>query len=179
MSLRGPFLRFVFAGGCVAVAAAATLTTFDRVALTSADGTKPRAFRARGRVVCMAEEMKKHYGANVQPVHEHLLGFRLDGELPADTARYYTLLRTDQSEALYVDKRFSDHTLILTGRTFPQTNLLEVSGWQWYRGDQLFDVYYWCEVCSIRGFDPGLCACCQAPVELRERLAKAPAEAKK
>ena len=30
------------------------------------------------------------------------------------------------------------------------------------------DLYYWCEVCSIRGVDPGPCACCQAKVELRE-----------
>ena len=181
MPLDRPSTRISVALAFAAVVAICTLTILGRVALTETETAmaKPRAFRARGQVVCMAEEMKKLYGANVQPVHDHLLGFRVAGVLPPDAARYYTLLRTDHSEALYVDKRFRTHTLILWGRTFPQTNLLEVGGWQWFRGGQLYDVYYWCEVCSIRGFDPGLCACCQAPVELRERAAKTEPGAKK
>ena len=33
-----------------------------------------------------------------------------------------------------------------------------------------YHVHYWCEVCSIRGVNPGPCACCQGKVELREAV---------
>ena len=42
------------------------------------DPNTPQPFRARGRLVCLAEEMKDRYGAEVQPVHDHVVGFRLD-----------------------------------------------------------------------------------------------------
>ncbi len=135
----------------------------------------PTAFRARGRLVCLAEAMKARFGADVQPVHDHVLGFRLEKKSPAGL-RYTVLLRTAQSEALYVDERFKKHTLILSGRVFPGTGILEVSGWQWQRDGKSYEVYYWCDVCTIRGLIPGACACCQAEVELRERLIPAPGE---
>ena len=135
----------------------------------------PTAFRARGRLVCLAEEMKERFGAEVQPVHGHVLGFRLEKSSPAGL-RYPVILRTAQSEALYVDERFKKHTLILSGRVFPGTGILELSGWQWQRDGKSYEVYYWCDVCTIRGLTPGACACCQAEVELRERLIPASEE---
>lgn len=141
----------------------------------------PRALRARGRLVCLAEEMKDRFEAGVQPVHDHLLGFRLERtdrrteKASPGSLRYYTILRTAQSEALFVDERFSQHVLILSGRVFPGTGLLEVSGWQWERDGKIYDVYYWCGVCTIRGFTPGACACCQKDVVLREEPARASA----
>lgn len=125
---------------------------------------KPVALEERGRLVCLIEEMKEKYKAQASPIHEHLAGFKVDGE----PARYYTLFRNALSEALFVDKRFKEHELRLTGRVFPTTSLLEVSRFQWYRGGKLLDVYFWCEVCAIKGVDPGACACCQGEVELRE-----------
>ena len=65
--------------------------------------------------------------ADVAPVHEHIRGFRLEGAVPPGGIRYYTLLRTPQSKALHVDKRFQEHPLILSGRIFPGTTILEVS----------------------------------------------------
>lgn len=127
---------------------------------------KPAAFEARGRLVCLIEEMKEKYQAQASPIHEHLAGFRVDGE----PVRYYALFRNALSEALFVDKRFKEHELRLTGRIFPTTSLLEVSRFQWYRDGKLRDVYYWCSVCAIKGVDPGACACCQGDVELREAV---------
>ena len=134
--------------------------------------TTPVAFRARGQLVCLAEEMKRVHKAAVQPVHDHVVGFRIDEELRVGKARYLTILRTQQSKALFVDKRFQRRDLVLIGRTFPETAILEVSGWRWFKGGKLFDVHYWCEVCSIRSLDPGSCACCQGGVELREEPEK-------
>ena len=126
---------------------------------------KPALFEERGKLVCLIEEMKEKYQAQANPIHDHLAGVRVEG---ATGARYYTLYRNPLSEALFVDKRFKEHELRLTGRVFPSTSILEVSRFQWYREGKLFDVYYWCEVCAIRGVDPGACACCQEKVELRE-----------
>lgn len=132
----------------------------------------PVPFKAKGRLVCLLEEMKQKYQAEVPPVHKHVVGFKVEGKLPKGGQRYYTIVRTALSDALFLDKRFWGRDLRLLGRVFPDTALLEVSRFQWFRKGKLLDVTYWCEVCSIKGVDPGPCACCQGKVELRE----APAE---
>jgi hypothetical protein len=128
-------------------------------------------FEARGRLVCLAEEMKSVHRADVPPVHEHLWGFRIDPPPAAPAPRYATILRTPMAEALFVDERFRHRELKLFGRRFPDGALLEVSGIQWVRDGALYDVFYWCRTCAIKGFDPSTCACCQEPVELREEPA--------
>lgn len=136
----------------------------------------PAAVEVRGRLVCLAEEMRDHYQAEVPPVHEHLWGFRAEGELPAGAPRWYTLLRTAISEGFFVDQRFQGRTLLVRGRRFPGSALLDVSRYFWLRDGKLWDVYYWCDVCAIRGTDPGRCACCQGQVDLRDApMPEAPA----
>ncbi len=142
------------------------------LALVLVQAEKPAAFEGRGKVVCLIEEMKEKYKAEAAPAHDHLVGFRVEDKAAANGFRYFTLFRNAGSEALFADKRFKEHELKLYGRVFPSSSVLEVSRFLWYRDGKLMDVYYWCEVCSIRGVDPGPCACCQAGVELRE----APAE---
>ena len=133
---------------------------------------KPAAFEERGKLVCLIEEMKEKYQAQAAPGHDHLAGFRVEDKAAPGGARYLTLFRNAGSEALFADKRFKERELRLFGRVFPSTSVLEVTRFQWYRDGKLLDVYYWCEVCSIRGVDPGPCACCQAKVELREAPAR-------
>ncbi len=38
----------------------------------------------------------------------------------------------------------------------------------WRNGKKLV-ITYWCDVCAIRGWTPGLCRCCQQPMELDPR----------
>jgi hypothetical protein len=128
----------------------------------------PAPFEAAGKLVCLLEEMKEKHQAEVPPVHVHVLGFRREGELPEGALRYYTLLRTRLSEALFTDARFKDRELRLRGRVFPGTGVLDVNRLMWTRDSKLYEVYYWCDVCAIRGMNPGPCACCQGSVELRE-----------
>jgi len=128
----------------------------------------PAQIVERGRLVCLAEEMKEKWKAEVPPVHDHILGYRTEPAEASKPASYYTLLRTPLSEALFYDDRFRNRPLELTGRVFPGTGILEVTKFRWLKDGKLTDVYYWCEVCSIRGVNPGPCACCQGAVELRE-----------
>ena len=122
--------------------------------------------RIRGHLVCLAEAMHDLYRADLPTDHEHLYGFETtDGE-------FYTLLRTDLSEALFVDERLHEKTLIITGRTFPKTHLLEAIRLQSVHEGVLHDLYYYCDTCAIRSAAPGDCVCCQAPVELVEKPVK-------
>jgi hypothetical protein len=135
---------------------------------------EPALFKARGRLVCLAEEMKDRHGANVAPVHDHILGFRVEGEVSRGAPVYHVLLRTPISEGLFADERHRAPSLLLTGRVFPGSAVVEVTNYQWIRDGKLIDVYYWCDVCSIRGSNPGACACCQGQVELKESPASEP-----
>ncbi len=138
----------------------------------SADASaEPRAIELRGRLVCLAEEMRTRFDVRVPPVHDHMLGLRVSGDLAPNELRYYSLLRTDFSKALFEDPRYRKEELVLSGRVFPRTALIDVTRFRWIREGELRDVYYWCEVCSIKTLDPGECACCQGEVEFREEKA--------
>ncbi|HVR75580.1 MAG TPA: hypothetical protein VMT52_14690 [Planctomycetota bacterium] len=141
----------------------------------------PVHFEMRGRLVCLPEALRDRYGAAVPPVHEHVLALALeverkDAEPRAGDMAYLTILRTPLAERLFADERFRAHTLVLTGRRFPGTTTGEVVACQWIRDGKLYEVDYWCSVCSIKTADPGPCACCQAAVELRETPASPQSE---
>ena len=122
-----------------------------------------KEIRIRGHLVCLAEAMHDLYRADLPVNHEHLYGFKtVDG-------KFYTLLRTNLSEALFVDERLQQKTLIITGRTFPKTHLLEAIRLQSVHDEVVHDLYYYCDTCAIRAAAPGDCVCCQAPVELIEK----------
>ena len=126
------------------------------------DSQKAQEIETRGRVVDLAEEMHKRFGADASPNHKPLYGFKTEGDL------YYTLLRTNLAEALFVDRRLLKKELIITGRTFPKTQILEAIRLQSVHNGVVHDLYYYCETCAIRTVAPGDCECCGEPVELTE-----------
>jgi hypothetical protein len=116
----------------------------------------------RGRVVCLAEEMAKLHGANVLQDHLHQWGFKTaDG-------KYYTLVRTRNTEAFFSDEEMRQRELLIRGRVFPDTLLLDAIPLRSVKNGKIHDIYYWCDICSIRSVAPGECMCCQAPVKLVE-----------
>ncbi len=123
----------------------------------------PKDVELHGKIVCLAEDMHTHYKVELSGEHEHLYGVKTkDG-------KYYTLLRTSLSEALFVDKRLHEKDLIINGRVFPKTHLLEVIRIRSIRDGVVHELYYFCDTCYIRAVAPGNCDCCQAPVVLVER----------
>jgi hypothetical protein len=131
----------------------------------------PQPVELRGRVICLAEEMQRLHQASVAAKHEHLYGFKTaDGKL-------YTLLRTRDSEALFLDARLREGELLLKGRVFPNSQIFEPQVLRAVKDGQVFDLFYWCDICSIQMPAPVLCDCCQGPVRLIERPTKT--EAKK
>src|SRR6266436_2453846 len=79
----------------------------------------PAIVEIRGRVVCLAEEMHRRHEAALPTEHPHLYGFK------TQDGKYYTLLRTKFSEALFADARFREKELLLKGRIFPKSQIFE------------------------------------------------------
>lgn len=116
----------------------------------------------RGKVIPLAGVLEK-------------LGARLDADaapywlaLAGDDGKVYPLVKDPGARMFYKDKRLLDRPMRLTGRLMPGTQMLQVLGVHSYLKGELHEVYYWCEVCSIRRNEQGICECCGGPMELRE-----------
>ena len=139
------------------------LILFMSGATPPTEAPKPEEVELKGTVVCLAEEMHSHYNVEFFKTHGHLYGVKTeDGE-------YYTLLRTSLAEALFVDERLHEKDLIINGRVFPKTQLLEITRFASIKDGVIHELYYYCDTCYIRTVAPGNCDCCQAPVVLIER----------
>jgi hypothetical protein len=91
------------------------------------------------------------------------VGFKTDSGIA------YTLVSNRMSSALFIDTNLQAKTLLLKGRVLPGTRDFEVTGnLRSIRDHQVHDLYYYCDVCSIPGSDPGPCMCCREPVYLIE-----------
>ena len=127
------------------------------------EAPKPEAVELKGTVVCLAEEMHTHYNVEIFKTHEHLYGVK------TEDGKYYTLLRTSLAEALFIDERLREKDLLINGRVFPETQLLEITRFVSIKDGVVHELYYYCDTCYIRAVAPGNCDCCQAPVVLIER----------
>ncbi len=73
----------------------------------------------------------------------------------------------DEIELTLADKRIAGKTLQMEGKwKDPQT--FEVQRFFSVHNGKLFRVTYYCNICNITTYKPGLCMCCQNPTEPRE-----------
>ena len=105
---------------------------------------KPEEIEIRGKIVCLAEEMHTHYNVELFKTHEHLYGVK------AEDGKYYALLRTSLAEALFVDEQLHEKDLIINGRVFPKTQLLEIIRFYSIKDGVVHELYYYCDTCYIR-----------------------------
>jgi hypothetical protein len=131
-----------------------------------AEGQAAVEVELRGRVVCLPETMHRLYGTDLALDHPHVYAL-----LTAEGA-FYTLLPTKFAEAVLVDTRLRERELLLKGRVFPRSHVLEVRRTRSIRNGVVHDLFYYCTVCAIETVSPGPCACCQGEVELTERPLK-------
>ena len=88
--------------------------------------------------------------------------------LVTDGGKVYPLVKDDGSRMFYKDERLLNRRMRLTGRVLPDVGMLQVVQVHSWRDGKLNEVYYWCDVCSIRRSEKGKCDCCGGPLELRE-----------
>lgn len=116
----------------------------------------------RGKVVPYREALQRRAGIA-------LVGDWANGLLALETATgLLPILPTEGARIFYHDPRNLGRPMQVVARTYTDTPGLVVVGVHSLKGDQLHEVYYWCEVCSIRMLYLKDCDCCQGPLELRE-----------
>lgn len=105
------------------------------------------------------------------------------GKLDYDAAPYWLALVTAEGKAyplvkdagsrmFFQDRALQDRPMQLTGRLIPGSTLLRVGSVNSVHKKELFEVFYWCDICSIRRSEKAMCECCGAPMELREEPVK-------
>ena len=121
----------------------------------------------QGHVVCIAEEMHERYATELPTAHRHLWGFK------TSDGKFFTLLEGKFSEAIFKDARVRAKELRIKARLLPGSQVLELTYFRSVKNGVVQDLYYYCEVCAIKTVSPEVCACCQSPVELIEKPARA------
>ncbi|MBI1915938.1 MAG: hypothetical protein HYS12_14565 [Planctomycetes bacterium] len=103
------------------------------------------------------------------------LGSKLDADavphwlaLVTDDGKVYPLIKDGGSRMFFKDKALLNRPMRLTGRLLPGSQLLQVIEVHSLRRGKLHEVYYWCNVCSIRRSEKNACECCGGPMELKE-----------
>ena len=115
----------------------------------------------RGRAVCLDAaglEAGALFGCNEA---SHRFGFA------GKDGRLYKFSATDTMTAMFSDPRVRQRELQVTAR-LRAGDQLEVIKVQSIKEGKLYDIFYFCEVCNIKAYAPGLCPCCRNELEFRE-----------
>jgi hypothetical protein len=117
------------------------------------------------------------FDGNVVPLSELLAkqGNKMDADaaaawlvLATKDGKTYPLLKDAGSRMFFKDKQVLKRPMRLTGRLLPGSEILQVINVHSLKDGKLHDVYYWCDICTIKGFEAGICDCCGGPMEFRE-----------
>jgi hypothetical protein len=123
----------------------------------------------------------EHYRGKVAPLADLLnkSGVQLDADaapywlaLAGEDGKIYPLVKDSGSRMFFQDRELLNRPMRLTGRVLPKSQLLQVTAVHSYLKGELHDVYYWCEVCSIRRNEKNTCECCGGPMVRREEPVK-------
>lgn len=92
--------------------------------------------------------------------------------LVGEDGKIYPLVKDSGSRMFFQDRALLKRPMRLTGRLLPNSQLLQVTAVHSYIKGQWHEVYYWCEVCSIRRSEKNACECCGGPMVRREEPVK-------
>lgn len=90
-------------------------------------------------------------------------------QFKTEAGAVYTLVSNRTSSALFIDTNLQARTLLLKGKVLPQRRFEVTGNLHSIRDGKVQELYYYCNVCAIKGIDPGPCMCCQEPVHLVEK----------
>ena len=107
-----------------------------------------------------AVELKGKIGVSKQP--GGLVQFK------TERGAVYTLISNRNSAALFADTNLQAKTLILKGRLVDAHSFEVTGNLGSIRDGKIHELYYYCDICSIKGSETGPCMCCREPVHLIE-----------
>ena len=103
------------------------------------------------------------------------LGTKLDPDaaphwlaLVSDDGKIYPLIKDDGARVFFADKEVLDRPMQVNGRLLPGSQLLQVIEVHSLKKGVPHDLYYWCDICSIRRRSKMICECCGGPMERKE-----------
>lgn len=83
------------------------------------------------------------------------------------SGKLYKFLPSDPMTPIFTDSRVRQRELQISARLHAGDQL-EIIKVQSIKEGKLYDVFYFCDVCNITAFVPGLCPCCRAELDFRE-----------
>ena len=92
--------------------------------------------------------------------------------LVSDDGKVYPLVKDSASRLFFLDKALLNRPMRLLGRLLPGSQMLRVMAVHSVVKGVPHEVYYWCDICSIRRQEAGTCECCGAPMVLKEEPLK-------
>lgn len=122
----------------------------------------------KGQVISLADLLKQDK-IEVDQEAGVLLG------LQTDDGKILPLVRDGMSRRFYNDAKLLNRPVQVRGRLVAKGSLLQLLEVHSIKQGHLYDMYYWCDVCSIRrdSLRPSKdCECCGGPMEFREVLVK-------
>jgi hypothetical protein len=119
-----------------------------------------------GKVVPLAELIAKAGGKLDADAAAHWLAL-----VTAD-GKVYPLVKDAGGRMFFQDKALHNRPMRLTGRLVPGSQLFRVLSVQSVIKGVPHEVYYWCDICSIRRSEKTDCECCGGPMLLREEPLK-------
>ena len=128
-------------------------------------------------VAAPREEKRESFTGKVVPLASLVekMGSKLDADaaphwlaLVTDDGKVYPLIKNSGSRMFFKDKALLNRPMRLTGRLLPGSQLLQAVEVHSLRMGKLHEIYYWCNVCSIRRGEKSDCECCGGPMELKE-----------
>ena len=157
--MRGPLSRRTNFACLFAVCGAISILLLGS-ARSDEPATKPSFFD--GKVVPLKELVEK-------------IGSQLDADaepswlaLVTPKGDIYPLIKDEGSRMFFKDASLLKRPMRLTGKLLPKSTLLQVLEVHSMKDGKLHDIYYWCDICSIKRYEKKICECCGGPMELRE-----------
>jgi hypothetical protein len=92
--------------------------------------------------------------------------------LQAQDGKLYPLVKDNGSRMFYKDAKLLKRPMRLTARLIPHSQFMQVINVHSIVKGKLHEVYYWCDICTIKRYEAGDCDCCGAPLEFREEPLK-------
>jgi hypothetical protein len=106
-------------------------------------------------------------------------GSKLDPEaapqslvLVGDDGKVYALVKDGGARLFFKDAGLLNRPMRLTGKLLPGSQILQVSLALSIVKGEPHEIYYWCDICSIRRSEKMICECCGGPMERREEPVK-------
>jgi hypothetical protein len=132
-------------------------------------------------VVGAADEKPLTLDGKVVPLADLVAksGSRLDADaaphwlaLVTDDGKVYPLVKDAGARMFFKDTALLNRPMRLTGKMLPGSQMLRVLSVRSLKGGEPCEVYYWCDICTIKRSEKNMCDCCGGPLKLVEEPIK-------